>query len=69
MKPKLGSVSCTISLDMDLLLWIEDYAKIHRINRSSAVRYLVKMGKVYLTMLDERETMAKIDEKARAEEA
>lgn len=51
---KSGTVSLTFSIDMDLLTWIEDYSKSNRISRSSAIRYLIRMGKTYLKVLDEQ---------------
>lgn len=51
----MSSISTTISMDIQQLLKIQDYAKLHKLTRSRAVSYLVKMGFVYVAILEERE--------------
>lgn len=45
----------TISLPMDLLLYVEDLAIKNSWKRSTTIAYLIHMGKVYLDMLETQE--------------
>lgn len=51
----MSTVSVTVSMRMEELAEIHDYAKIHNTSRSRAMAYLVKMGFVYLRILAEQE--------------
>lgn len=51
----MGTVSLTFSIDLELLNYIEDYAKFHKVSRSLAISYHMRMGRIYLKMLDEAE--------------
>ena len=64
----MGSVSTTFSLQVDQLLEIEDFAGLHNLSRSRTIQYLIRMGLVYLKILEEqRDEMDKtLESKAEA---
>lgn len=49
---KTGRYVVNFTCDIDLINWIEAYAKTNRINKSEALRYLIRMGRVYLQVLE-----------------
>ena len=50
----MSTVSTTISLQIEQLLKVQDYAKVHKLTRSRAMSYLIKMGFVYIRILEEQ---------------
>ena len=50
----MSTVSTTISLQIEQLLKVQDYARLHKLTRSRAMSYLIKMGFVYLQFLEEQ---------------
>ena len=50
----MSTVSTTISLQIEQLLKIQDYAKLHKLTRSRAMSYLIKMGFVYIRIIEEQ---------------
>jgi hypothetical protein len=52
-----GGSTATISFSSDLqtLNYLEDYCQMKQVKRSSAIRYHIKMGRVYLKLLDEQQ--------------
>jgi hypothetical protein len=53
---KTGSTA-TISFSSDLqtLNYLDEYCQMKNVKRSSAIRYHIKMGRVYLQILDENQ--------------
>lgn len=54
-KSAYGTAVVSISLPVDFLVTLEDEASLAGQNRSSYMRYLLRMGRVYVHALKERE--------------
>ena len=54
MEGRRSTATISFSLDLETLNYLEAYSQINRVTRSSAIRYHVRMGRVYLKQLEEQ---------------
>ncbi len=54
-KSAYGTAVVSISLPVDFIMSLEDEAKVHNQKRSQWMRYLLRMGRVYVRTLEEQQ--------------
>ena len=52
MEKRKSTAVVSFSLDLETLNWLEGYSLTTQMNRSQVIRYVIRMGRTYLQMLD-----------------